>query len=517
MSDSNSIVVPGYPSTNRVPGVFASIDPSKSNTGSLNQRTLILGQMTSSGNAIPGVPILSAGVGDAVTACGVGSMISIAVERYRALDLTGELWLLPLADDNLVGAAATFSITLVGPSTAVGAIPLYINGTRTMTPVNSGDTATTMGANMATAINGYTSPAGNPLPVIATAAAGVVTVTARNKGTLGNQTTLLLSFGGTAAGEGQRGTTNVAGVTATIAAVTPGTIDPSIATALANLPDQPFDFICCPYADPTSTSALAAFLGDAAGRWNWSVQLFGHGFTAKNGTLSARTTWSLALNSQHISAIGAYGSPSPDWYWAVDFTAVHAVSIRSDPTLPIGGLVQGDQLNVVAPPLQDLDNFAARQTMLFDGISSFKGDINGLVYVDRSITTYQQNASGLPDNSYLSTNTPFQLMAYIRSLETMLGSNFNQSILVADGSRIPAGSALVTSQTILFSAIAHYTAIATTGLPGAPVGLVQNPTVFAAGAQAQNAGGGIVKLLLPIILGTQLIAIAINVQFRANT
>jgi phage tail sheath gpL-like len=146
-------------------------------------------------------------------------------------------------------------------------------------------------------------------------------------------------------------------------------------------------------------------------------------------------------------------------------------------------------------------------------LSTYKVDPAGGVHVDRAITTYQFNASGGPDNSYLNLNVPYQLMAFIRTVETMLGSNFNQSILVADGSRIPPGSGMVTSQTILFSVISLYTQIADGGVPGAPAGLVQNAAAFAAAAQAINAGGGIVKLLLPVQLGNQLIAIAINVQF----
>jgi phage tail sheath gpL-like len=510
---SDSIYVPGYPSNNRVPGVFASVDASKANTGTINQRSLLLGQMLASGTATAGVGVISAGIGEARTSYGVGSQLSIMVERYRALDPVGELWCLPLADAS-GSAAATGSIALVGPATAAGVIPLYVNGAYIPVAVNSGDSATTIGANMATAINGFITAGGNPLGVTATAATGTVTLTAANKGSLGNQGTILLSFGGTSQGQGQPGTTNVAGVTATVTAFAGGTTDPVVATALASLPDQPFDFICCPYSDTTSLNSVQSFLGDTAGRWNWSVQLFGGAFTAHGGTLSARTTWSTMRNDQHASAIGAYASPSPDWHWAVDYCAASAYSLRTDPTIPIGGLTAGVALNVLAPVLANRDNFASRQTLLFDGMTTYKVDSAGVVHVDRAITTYQFNAQNSPDNSYLSLNVPYQLMAYIRAVETMLGSNFNQVKLVADGSRIPPGSGMVTSQTILYSVIAQYKAMCTTGLPGIPAGLVQEPDTFAANAQAENAGGGIVKLLLPVLLGNQLIAIAMNVQFQ---
>jgi phage tail sheath gpL-like len=257
---------------------------------------------------------------------------------------------------------------------------------------------------------------------------------------------------------------------------------------------------------------MSAFLSDNAGRWNLTVQLFGGAFTGKSGTLSTRTTWGTALNDQHLNAIGAYASPSPDWHWGVDFCAVTSVSIRNDPSIPVGGLTQGAQLNVVAPPQQCQDSYANRQAMLFDGLSTYKAQ-GWTVYVDRAITTFQRLGSN-PDNAYLSGNTPYQLMAYIRALNTMLGTTFNQYKLVPDGSRIPPGSQMTTSQLILASVIAQYRAIAAYGIPGCPVGLVTNPTFFVANATAENAGGGVVKMLLPAQLGGQLIAIASSIQFR---
>jgi phage tail sheath gpL-like len=511
---SNSITVPGFPDNNRVPGVFASIDASKANTGTINQRGLIIGQIASTGTIAPNKAVISAGVGDARVAGGVGSALAIATERWRAIDLTGELWYGPLAD--ATGSAAAVGNALwAGTATANGVIPLYLNGSRVSVPVNSGDTAAIVSGNVASAVNNFTTAGGNTLPMVASVdgtTAAKTDFTAINKGSLGNQNTINLSFGGPSQGEGQPGTTNVPGITCTITPFAGGTTDPVLTALLDNLPEIPFDFIFCPFNDTTSLNAIQAFLGDQAGRWNWSVQLFGGAFTAKGGTLSTRTTWSTARNDQHTDAIGANGSPSPDWYWGVDFAAAHAVSIRSNPTISIGGLIAGVALNVVAPPLELRDDFAERQTLLFDGMSTYKVDNSGTVRVDRAITTYQ-STGGTPDDSYLSSNVPYQLMAYIRAVETMIGTNFNQVILVSDGTRIPPGSRMVTSQTILFSVIAQYRQIATAGLPGAPVGLVQNPDAFDLAAQAENAGGGIVKLLLPVALGNQLIAVAMNIQF----
>lgn len=503
-----SITVPGYPISNRVPGVFAVVDPSKANTGTINQRALILGQMTAGGSAAAGMPTQIAGLGDAQAQFGNGSLLAHMVDRYRALDGFGEIWALPMADA-ASSVAAVGSVAFTGTATAAGAIPLYVNGAKIALPVNSGDTALIIATAAVAAINARVSTSGNHLTYLAAvdgSLASKVNLTALNKGSVGNTGSILLSMGGTANGEGTPGTTNVPGITAVIVLPTGGATDPVIATALANLPAQPFDFICCPYSDATSLNAMQAFLGDAAGRWNWQNELFGHCFTAFNGTFSARTTWATARNDQHMTAIGAFMSPSPAWAWAIDMTAVHAVSVRADPALPVGGLGGGAALNVIAPPLAFADTFSEQNSLLYDGMSTFVVDPSGLVRVQRSITTYQFNPGGAPDNSYLDTCVPFQLMDYIRQVRSLIQSQFNQVKLVADGSRIPVGQAMVTSKTVLYSVIGLYRQMAA-------LGQVQNPDQFAAAAQSQNAGSGVVKLLLPVQLANQLYDVAMNVQF----
>ncbi len=500
------ISIPGYPSTNRVPGVFCVVDATKANTGQPSQRGLIIGQMLAAGTAAANIAVVSAGTGDAQAQYGTGSQLSTMLERWRALDLTGEVWCAPLAD--AVGsAAATWTLVFTGPASAAGTIFLYIDGFRVQVPVNNLDTATVMGASAVAAVNAFTTPGNNLLSLVATNApgTGTITLTARNKGTIGNQSTVLLSFGGTANGEGPPGTPNVAGVGLTITANGGGATDPVLTTLLANLPPIPFDFIVCPYNDNTSLNALQAFLGDAAGRWNWSVQMFGGVFTAKGGSLATRTSWSTGRNDQHAAAIGAYLSPSPDWHWAVDFAAASAVSIRADPAIPIGGLAGGAQLNVVPPAPANQDTFAEQEVLLYDGMSTWIATA-GVVYVQRAITTYQFNGAGAPSNAYLNLNVPYQLMAYIRARNTMLSSQFNQYGLVADGSRIPPGLKRTTAQLIALAVIGFYRTL--------DPALVQESDKFAANVAWQNAGGGVVKLMEPVMLAGQLIAIAADIQFR---
>ena len=88
----NAITFRNYPiGTNRVPGVYAEVDPSQANTGQFNQRTLLIGQKLSAGTATAGVPYLFSSITDALTAFGAGSQLAIMAKRYRDLDSFGEL------------------------------------------------------------------------------------------------------------------------------------------------------------------------------------------------------------------------------------------------------------------------------------------------------------------------------------------------------------------------------------------------------------------------------------------
>src|SRR5260221_11479648 len=107
------------PSNIRVPLFYAEVDPSHANTAGPNQRALIIGQITSGGAAPPNVPLISAGVADAKTQGGQGSLLALMTGAYRQNDGFGDVWYLPLADDGSAVAAAG-NISFTGPASAAG-------------------------------------------------------------------------------------------------------------------------------------------------------------------------------------------------------------------------------------------------------------------------------------------------------------------------------------------------------------------------------------------------------------
>ena len=488
----------------RVPLFYAEVNNSQANTAGFAQRALIIGQILSGAAATPNVPVLSPGPGGGAALGGVGSMIDAMMQAYGANDSFGETWFLPLSDAS-GSTAASGSIAFSGTTTAAGTLALYIAGLLVAVPIASGSAAAAVATAVAAAINvGVgTGPDGASwnLPVTATASSGTVTITARNAGAAGNDLDLRINYRGTAGGE-----VTPPGITVTITALSGGATNPILTTALANLVDMAFDFIVSPYTDSTSIAALSALLNDTTGRWSWQTQVYGQVFMAYRGTFSALGTFGNGLNDQHTTCMGVYGSPSWVAHWAAAYAGAAAVALRADPaaplqTVPIAG--------VRPPPVASKFSLSQRNTLLFDGISTFSVARGGQVAIENAITTYQLNGSGQPDNSYLELETMFTLMAVLRALAGAITSNFARSKLAANGTPIPPGSNIVTPAIIRGYLIAEYIGLENQGL-------VQSAGFFAANVVVQQnpTNPNRVDVLWPGVLIDQLRVFALLAQFR---
>jgi len=486
------------PQNIRTPLFLAEIDSSHANTAVANQRALLIGPMTAAGVATPNVPLISAGTGDANQQAGANSVLALMTAAYRQNDQFGELWYLPLQD--AAGAtAATGSIAFTSAPTANGTISLYIAGQLVTVPVTAGMTTAQVATAVAVAINLI--PA---MPATASVATSTVTLTADNKGLVGNDIDIRFNYQGAQADE-----VLPTGLAATITAMTGGATNPTLTTALGNLLDMPFDFIACAFTDTTSLDALKSFLNDQTGRWSWQQQVFGHVFCAYRSTWGGLTTFGTARNNQHESIMGFNDSPTPSWQWAAALAAVTAVSVRADPGIPMQTVALA---GVLAPPLQSRFNLSQRNTLLYDGISTFTVASDGTVAIENLITSYQLNAFGQPDNSYLEIETMFLLAYVLRRLRTMVTTKYARVKLAANGTRFAPGSGIVTPNIIKADQIAEYQAMEYEGY-------VQGSDIFAqAIVVEQNASNpNRVDVLWPGTLINQLRIFALLAQFRLST
>ncbi|CAB3779398.1 hypothetical protein LMG28688_00829 [Paraburkholderia caffeinitolerans] len=492
-----NISFPNIPQNIRVPLFYADLDNSKANTGATTQRALIIGQIASGGTGVANTPVISQGIGDAKSVGGVGSMLALMTSAYRAADNFGEVWYLPLADDP-TAVAATGAIAFTAPATATGVLYTYIAGQLVTMTVTASQSISQLATALAAAIN-----AASDLPVTAVVDATTtskVDLTAKNKGLAAGDIDIRLNYRGALSGE-----STPTGLALTITPMSGGAVNPSLTAGLANLLDQEFDFIALPYTDATSLAAIASFLSSKTGRWSWSKQIFGHAFAAYRGTLASCTTFGATQNCEHYSVMGFYDSPSPSYVWAADICATAAVAIRADPARPLQTLALSTAL---APPLASRFALTDRNTLLWDGISTFTVAQDGTVALENVITTYQTNSYGQADNSYLEVETMTTLTYVLRQLKLAITSQFPRMKLADDGTRVSPGTNVVTPSIIKGALVAQYKEMEDDGF-------VQDSATFAANliVQKNTTNPNRVDVVYPAVLIDQLRIFALLMQF----
>lgn len=214
------------------------------------------------------------------------------------------------------------------------------------------------------------------------------------QGAAGDDITLQLNRLGTAGGEALP-----AGVALTLAQPTGGAGAPDLAAALAAVGDEPFEFIIHPFTDAASLNALRDWMNDTAGRWSWVKQLYGHCYAAKRGTLGDLVAFGSARNDPHHTVHGFEPQvPQPAWEVAAAYGARTAVFISADPARPTQtGVLTG----IDAAPAGQRFMLDERQTLLTSGVATAYVE-GGEYRIERAITTYQKNAFGAEDDSYLT-------------------------------------------------------------------------------------------------------------------
>lgn len=178
--------------------------------------------------------------------------------------------------------------------------------------------------------------------------------------------------------------------------------------------------------------------------------------------------------------------------------------MRADPGIPITQVA----LTVLPPSQPNQWTFSEQNSLLYEGLSVFSVGDDSTVYILRLITTYQENAAGMPDDSYLDCETMNQLAYVIRDLREFQTPYLTKK-LVSDTTRIAAGSNAINAPVVKQALISRYAALE-------DAGYVQNSANFAAAIIVQNAGGGQLRELLPIDVVNQVRDIPMLIQFRKS-
>jgi phage tail sheath gpL-like len=466
------------PNTLRTPLVFVEFDKSKAQQGPTVQpyQLLVLGQKTSAGTVAELTP----------------KTVTSADQGAGALFLNNKATKVTVVaiDDAAGGVKATGTLTFTGPSTAAGTLYLYLAGYRLTVAVASGASASTIATNVAAAINAATR-----LPLTASANAAVVTVTARNAGTLGNYLDLRANH--------YSDELLPAGVGLSVAAMSGGSGDPDVTEFWPLLGDEHYNIWAFPWLDTANLNAAQVELADRAGPLR---MIEGWAFGAKPDSHANLITFGDGRNDPYVSINGFESSPTPQYERAAAIAGAVAYYGNIDParpfqTLPLHG--------VIAPRAEDRFTREERNLLLWDGIATTYVDAGGVVRIERLVTTYQENEYGSPDTSLLDVNSGLTL-GYLRyDFRASFTNAYPRHKLADDGTRFGAGQAVLTPKIAKAWCIAKFR-------QWEQIGLVENFAQFKQDLVVERDAGDPNRLnfLLPPDLINQLRVAAVQIGFR---
>jgi phage tail sheath gpL-like len=411
MSISFSLV----PSNAAASGVFIEQEYKRNGVaGPIPQRIALLGHYNVGKTPTENQALAITSAAEAAGYFGYGSMLHLlAVKLFDAMG-TGAVDVDAFPLDAGTGSA-TGTITVTGPATSAGSIALYIAGKKVTVSVDNASAQNDIATAIAAAINADLS-----LPVTAAANTNVVTLTAKWTGLSANGITVRQDIGsGDASAE-------PAGVTVAIVALSGGTADPTIATALAAFGDTWYTFVINPFATDGACDAM-----EAAGalRVEPGIKRPFAGVVGYNDTRTNFLTWLADRNSPWTSAVPVEGSPNLTGEIAAAAVGKCAVSAQTNPARPFKTLV----LTGIVAGTAAQWTYAQRNAVEIAGGSSTFLDSSGNVRIHDMVTTYTTNALGAADDSWRFTVTITNIQAKIYSLDLLfLSAPFDRAIVVDD-------------------------------------------------------------------------------------
>jgi phage tail sheath gpL-like len=429
------------PTTVLVPGMYVSVDSSRAFQGpaTMKYKALLIGQRLASGS-VSSTRIDKLYDGLAATLYGKMSMLDLMARKWFLNNRTTEVYAISIADSGTT--KATWTLTFTGPSSAAGTIQIYVDGIKISVDI----AASTSAANIGIAVNAAFT-ADHPV-TSAQDGAGVVTLTARNAGSVMDTMDVRINY--------NSGETLPTGVGCTIATGVTGATDPDIATIITAMGDNQFNVIANAFFDATNMGKLETEL---ASRYSYDREIQGFAISAhkparsiitRADAASGATTYGNLRNSPHNCTPEGYSFLESAAEISAAIAAIVAREAEADEVYPFTGLTAE---GIHGPAPTDQLTWAQNNTILSDGMSTLKTDADGTVRIQKLVTNYQTNAASVPDLAYNMANTPLQIM-YLRYSWLVWMSKYSRAKLMDDDSRVAAGQLILTPKTGKNEAIA---------------------------------------------------------------
>jgi len=410
------------PAALRIPGTYVEFDNRLAGNATINFKVLVIGQRLAAGTVAADIATRVNTGEQAEEYFGRGSMLAEQIKAIKNADKFMETYAIAL-DEAGAGAAAAGTITATGNATGAGTLAIYIAGKKVLVGVASGDTADEIATAIAAAITADTT-----LPVNAVVN-GVTTnqvdLACKWKGETGNDIDLRMNY---------YDEKTPGGVVMTFGAMAGGTTNPDVTATIAAIGDEWYNWMVMPFTD---TANLVVLETELDSRWGPMRQIGARAFAAFSGTHSATGTFGNGRNNPHVTCMGINAaSPQPPYIWASVNAIIGAKYLSIDPARPLQRL---KLTGIMAPTKETRWTDTERNQLLFDGIATYTVGSDGSVQIERQITTYQLNTSGISDDSYLDINTPETLERIRFEQRAMFAQKYPRHKLAEDSMRVAPG------------------------------------------------------------------------------
>ena len=355
---------------------------------------LLVGQKLPTGTAPVGEVVLISSPKDAKNKAGEGSMLAQMAARYRKVDSTFDIYMLPYAD-NPAGVAATGSIAVTSAATANGTLALYIAQRAVTVGISIGQTEAQIASAIALAIT----EAGLDIPLTAVGTDGAVALTARHKGTCGNAIDLRLNL---------YGESTPTGLGITLTAMSGGTGDPAPGDLAAQIGQRWFRYVALGIND---AATLAAWHSESQRRYRVPVQAGFRAFSAFRGDYAAAAGFGETKNYEHFVDLWLGINPPTTWETAATLAAAAAPKLYNNPVISLEGTPLPEMKADVG-----YNDFTQGNSLLFKGMSVMEVGKDGSCYIKRLISMYQFRSDGGSDDAFLDINAA-EVMERIRYVQ----------------------------------------------------------------------------------------------------
>ena len=368
------------------------------------QKMLIMAQRLATGTIAALKPTAVFSDADAALYFGEGSMahlmVRAAIKANPYLDLT-----VCAMDDAAGSAAASGTVTIANAATSSGYLRLWVGNQCIEIAIAKGDAAATVATALEAALF-----LRSDLPVTSSIVGAVITLTARNKGTVAHQVDLTVDV-------------TAQGTTGTVVPLANGASDSYLPTGLAKVVSQQFDIIATPYAEELQLGSLRDHLDLVSGPME---QRPGVGVFAMDSSLATATTLATAIDSGRIVCAFLRGTKTPGYELAAAYAAVMAS--EEDPARPLNTL---ELKGVSVPDITQRLTRTEQEACLANGVAPLEVGPGDRVQIVRAITTYLHNATGSDDISLLDVTTIRTLDYVRRAVRERIALRFPRSKLSA--------------------------------------------------------------------------------------